>query len=218
MEIENKFDLIFAFGKSKSPQSDMFWHIMKRIEDSFLPTVTKILMPDKGTQPIISARDDKVLKAIKSEKLLELKDDNNLIEIALIPRHRLNMTIAVNRKIIEKTPVNEIIDLFQAIISIHQPVIAEANFFVISKRLMDMYYRENLRTRRSPGLVWLQYFGEEECTKQGGEAIFNNPYLKIEKIGRGILIQVGESPHDAYTPEGEKLLVKATKAMPPVIS
>jgi hypothetical protein len=74
-----------------------------------------------------------------------------------------------------------------------------------------------IRTSNVTYLNWLQYFGKEELYRQGGiEALESNPLLKTERIHDGLLIQVGESPYDAFTPEGEQLLVEATRSLPPV--
>lgn len=72
------------------------------------------------------------------------------------------------------------------------------------------------RTFLSSQLEWLQYYNHDELKRQGGDAILENPYIKAERLCGGILVQVGESLEEAYSPEGQELLVKATKAMPPV--
>ncbi|MDJ1482964.1 hypothetical protein QNI16_20850 [Cytophagaceae bacterium YF14B1] len=64
---------------------------------------------------------------------------------------------------------------------------------------------------------WLQYFGKEELENQGGiDALEANSLLKTSRIHDGLLIQIGDGPYDAFTPEGEELLVKATRSLPPV--
>ena len=88
----------------------------------------------------------------------------------------------------------------------------------VSKTTYEDYieFTEWERTPRNPFLGWLQYYNHDELKRQGGDAIFENPYIKAERLCGGILIQVGESLEEAYSPEGQELLVKATKAMPPV--
>jgi hypothetical protein len=78
-------------------------------------------------------------------------------------------------------------------------------------------YRKNQRTIDFPGLYWLQYYGDEEFKKQGGKAILDNPYIEAQLIKDGIFIEVGKSPYDVHTPEGEELMIKANQAMPPVV-
>ena len=80
-------------------------------------------------------------------------------------------------------------------------------------------YFEFTQWSRTPNmrcLSWLQYYNHDELRRQGGDAILENPYIKAERLCGGILVQVGESLEEAYSPEGQELLVKATKAMPPV--
>ncbi|MEL1242844.1 hypothetical protein AAEO56_01110 [Flavobacterium sp. DGU11] len=79
-------------------------------------------------------------------------------------------------------------------------------------------YKENRRTTDFPGLYWLQYYDAQEFKKQGGNAIFDNPYINAQLIKDGIFIEVGHSPYDFQTPEGEALMIKANAAMPPVVN
>ncbi|UUC47308.1 hypothetical protein [Flavobacterium cerinum] len=79
-------------------------------------------------------------------------------------------------------------------------------------------YRINSRTYDFPGLYWLQYYDAEEFKKQGGKAILDNPYIDAQLIKDGIFIQVGETPYDFQTPEGEDRMTKANAAMPPVVN
>jgi hypothetical protein len=59
-------------------------------------------------------------------------------------------------------------------------------------------------------LVWLQYIGLQELTyHQGGkEAFEKNPLLKTSHLHDGLLVEVGNSPYDIFTDEGETLLLK----------
>ena len=46
----------------------------------------------------------------------------------------------------------------------------------------------------------------------GGDRLFELPYAtKVESLHEGILIQIGETPEEAMTPEGEERLFKATE-------
>ncbi|MEL1242843.1 hypothetical protein AAEO56_01105 [Flavobacterium sp. DGU11] len=85
--------------------------------------------------------------------------------------------------------------------------------FVLFKRK----YKENRRTTDFPGLYWLQYYDAEEFKKQGGNAILDNPYINAQLIKDGIFIEVGHSPYDFQTPEGEVLMINANAAMPPIV-
>jgi hypothetical protein len=91
------------------------------------------------------------------------------------------------------------------------------NFRIVENQIIENNLNGDTRTFYLPALHWLQYLGQEELYRQGGiEAFESNPLLKTERIHDGLLIQVGESPYDAFTPEGEQLLVEATRSLPPV--
>jgi hypothetical protein len=84
-------------------------------------------------------------------------------------------------------------------------------------KIKEEYFEWESRTSYFTFFTWLQYFGNREFHRQGGEAIFSNAYIKAMPLGKGVLIEVGTGPFDAYTPEGEELIVKATRALPPVV-
>jgi len=83
--------------------------------------------------------------------------------------------------------------------------------------IYDKIYKSKFKELAKPYLGWLQYFNGKMIVERGGFELFeSNSLLKTERIHNGLLIQVGESPYDAFTPEGEKLLVEATRSLPPV--
>lgn len=85
------------------------------------------------------------------------------------------------------------------------------------KSFFRKHYRGNKRTVNFAGLYWLQYYGADEFKKQGGNAILDNPYIDAQLIKDGIFIEVGKSPYEVHTPEGEELMIQANAAMPPVV-
>lgn len=215
MKIEDKFELIFSFEESHEPNIEGWYNIMACLNDAPLlkPDLIRTLeMPD---YPISGTTDELVMRAIKTEKMIEIKRSDGRLNIVFLPVGRQNMLINMHRDDLKKLPVVEISQLFKHIINCWEPKIGECSFYSVSKHLYNVYYQYKQRTNLSPGLVWLQFFGKDEFIRQGGEDIFSNPYVIAEKFGNGVLIQVGKSPFDAYTPEGEKLLVEATNAMPP---
>jgi hypothetical protein len=112
---------------------------------------------------------------------------------------------------------DNLIYIIKSIINIASPISLSFCFEKISLKISDKHFLYQGRTPFSGNLVWLQYFGKEESYRQGGiEALESNPLLKTERIHDGLLIQVGESPYDAFTPEGEQLLIEATRSLPPV--
>jgi|GEM_PF-2965915 len=112
---------------------------------------------------------------------------------------------------------HNLIDISKNILNIIRPISLSFCFEKINLKISNKYFLYQGRTSFSGNLVWLQYFNKEELERQGGiEALESNPFLKTERIKDGLLIQLGESPYDAFTPEGEQLLVEATRSLPPV--
>lgn len=78
-------------------------------------------------------------------------------------------------------------------------------------------YSQFPRTFHFNGLHWLQYWGREEAAAQGGlQKLLATPGIQARPLGEGILIQVGDNPHEMITEEGMKRLVDATRALPEV--
>lgn len=91
--------------------------------------------------------------------------------------------------------------------------------FVYQDYLVSEKYLKLEDCRNSPFLYfkWKQFLSSEIIEKEGGFEVFeNNPLLKCERMHNGLLVQVGESPYDIFTPEGEELMVKATLSLPPL--
>jgi hypothetical protein len=63
----------------------------------------------------------------------------------------------------------------------------------------------------------LTFFGDDELERQGGDAVALNPFADCARVGHGVLLQVGASPQEAVTAEGEEALVRATGALPAVV-
>lgn len=194
--------------------------------DSFFTIKTTIIYPkNRKGQKINGFLDKKIQRIIleetkKGNLSIELENDTGSLGIILTSRkdrNRYGFAISIDTEALIEKSVVDLYQFFNDLLNLKQAIFAKCSFEKISNKIYDRYYEDNDRTFFSDGLVWLQYFGLDEFHCQGGEAIFSNPHIQTERLGKGVLIQVGESPYDAYTPEGEKLLLKATKAMPPVV-
>lgn len=111
----------------------------------------------------------------------------------------------------EYKSVKEIALNLSEILNLKKLEVAPVNF-----RSFDRKYEKEKRTIDFPGLYWLQFYDAGEFKKQGGKAILDNPYIEAQLIKDGIFIEVGKSPYDVHTPEGEALMNNANAAMPPV--
>jgi hypothetical protein len=110
--------------------------------------------------------------------------------------HKLNITLFFKRIIQELKHLNTM----------------EAHDAEHCFKLASRIYKLFRRLKPDVGLMWLNYYNAAETKKRGGRALFDLPYAThIEEINGGIFIQIGESPEEAMTPEGEERLFKATE-------
>lgn len=86
-----------------------------------------------------------------------------------------------------------------------------------ARTLYDEHYSAKERTFYASGLYWLNWFGPDELERQGGiGALAANPHARTQRMGAGLLIEVGDGYLDATTPAGIAALLAATLAMPPI--
>jgi hypothetical protein len=135
----------------------------------------------------------------KPSVLLTKTEGNGLISIPLIKEDEFHLSKKIALKLTEGLDLKGL-------------SVAPVNFDSFLRT-----YRKNRRTRDFAGLYWLQYYDAEEFKKQGGPAILSNPYIDAQLVKDGIFIEVGKSPYDVHTPEGEELMTKANAAMPLVV-
>ncbi len=218
MDIEEKFDFIFVYGKSDTHEPQLWEPVLTTLGKSFLPQPDTLGGLERPEYRISGMLDERVRRAIRNEKLVLLTRTDGSLEITFQPVNRLNLLVSVKESFIRALPTEEVVGLFEAIVVTRAPLTARCGCYAAERKMLDEYYMANPRTPRVPGLSWLQYFGAAELALQGGEAILRNPYIEAEKLGDGLLVQVGETPFDVRTPEGEALLVQATNAMPPVVA
>ncbi|MDJ1499907.1 hypothetical protein [Xanthocytophaga agilis] len=160
----------------------------------------------------------------KNEKYYQIVIDNDVDENACIIINQdynlSSISISIKSDILIQRDINKnnLLSIFVGLLrQISSCDFALCRFNEIYNEILLNNFGFELRTKNLTCLNWLQYFGKEELELQGGmEALEANPLLKTERIHDGLLIQVGESPYDAFTPQGEELLVKATRSLPPV--
>lgn len=179
------------------------------------PTTVSVTQTKEVTErPVTSYLDKDTLKAFSRNKYgieydsgaekpgirITKLDRSGLITIPLIKKDEYHLTKKIALRLVEGLVLKSL-------------SVSPTNFSSFKKK-----YRENRRTIDFPGLYWLQYYDAEEFKKQGGKAILDNPYIDAQLIKDGIFIQVGDSPYDIHTPEGEDRMTKANAAMPQVIT
>ena len=218
-----KDEILFNFNirRSKQGQLTIYENILKELSD-FFPSITpNFLLVNENIVSINGFSDKRIVEVIqqqakKEELPVKIKDTQKGFSI-LFSTDTTGFTSSIHTSLLTNHTEKGFVNKFKEFINITKPLYAVCLLYSINIRIHIKHFRWEPRTPASGSLAWLQYFGAEEFLRQGGEDIFDNPYIQAEKIGDGVLIQVGDSPYDAYTPEGEELLVKATKAMPPVV-
>jgi hypothetical protein len=201
---------------------DLTSEILQILNNSFLFKPVFLDQTDKKEIKISGYTDTKILKAAEDElrrKQYPLtlwgEDLSHSVTFGLSP-FKYYFAFTFQLSLTQCNLDLQIKEIFIRINKLLNPNVASI-WTTTNSVLLDKYFEWERRTPYFTMFSWLTYFGPEEFRKQGGDAIFENPYIKAEKMGEGVFIQVGESPFDAATPEGEELIVKATRALPPVV-
>ncbi|MDJ1470979.1 hypothetical protein [Xanthocytophaga flava] len=208
-------------------QTENLIQIFSLLDETPLPNPSRLEYCNSNNKwrsiAINSFSDKEIIDLLKSDnkKADELMFDNNdsdnhpFVYINRTHSPIIGVTIAVH--FITDWTSNFVFNLFKSILMKINCGVGVCHFSNVHVSMLEKHFRGQKRTFYLPALNWLQYLGKEELERQGGmEALEANPLLKTERIHDGLLIQVGESPYDAFTPEGEELLVKATRSLPPV--
>ena len=209
-----KFRIALRFGNSPVRQFNTFISLLDYFEGSFLPRPTELHISDRPSISITKFTEKSIVQALQTADGIELEIPDQSLRIGFSPTHSIYLSIRVKEVNIKEQSIDSLKTFVLELIQRSHPLLTFAGFDKINDYIYEKHFEDTIHEDIFL-LNWLNYFGKEEFAKRGGEAIFDNPYIKTEKMGEGVLIQVGESPYDAYTPEGEALLVKATKAMPP---
>ena len=194
-----------------------FQPVLERLHDSFLPRPNELVVPDKPAGAINSYLDGAVLKALDRKKhSVELINDLEKLTVRLVQApDRSYLGIQIPATLAMKVSADEIRTLFVDLIQIlKRPTYGVCRFGARARALHQAAYAQARRTFYTSGLYWLNFFGPDEIERQGGPDLANNPVAKVEQLPQGILIQVGDDPFQAATPEGEEKLKQATAAMP----
>lgn len=194
--------------------------VLHKISSSFIPRPDKLYLHDGSEYAIEGFLDSKII----NELTFELNGSKNSIKTVFQDESNTmildpdgTIYIEVSASFINSDIAANLCYMLKEIAVEINPYFMASALQTISSQIYHRHFEWQDRTWHSPSLVWLQYFGTQELKKQGGEAILKNPFIQAEKLATGgAFILVGNNPFDAYKPEGESLLVKATKAMPQV--
>lgn len=126
------------------------------------------------------------------------------------------LSILIPIELLTEWTTQKVQSLFQKLVQLFPGAsVGQCSFL---RYLADFNLKYSPRHCCLPFLVWLQYLSAKELEIQGGKTAFEtNSLLQTKRIHDGLLIEVGESPYDIFTDEGEALLAKATESLPPVV-
>ena len=220
MNVENdKLEMLFYEDDLSVRGASGFSPVLERLQNSFLPPPTELAATDKPERAISSYLDDAVLKALDRKKhVVELINKAEKVKVIFSqPSDRSWFGIYMPATLAMQIPADEIRELFVDLIQLLKtPTYAVCQLGAHAGALHRAAYAQAPRTFYADGLFWLNFFGPDEIERQGGADLANNPIAKVERLPQGILIQVGDDPFQAATPDGENKLKKATAAMPPL--
>ncbi len=194
------------------------------LDESFLPKPLVIDAADSKKIKISGYLDPEILHYTEAEFKkrqlpfsLDVPESGFYVSICPAP-YNYTVRIRIPSEIQGRNIVLQVRDLFVQLCKLLNPDIGKVYLSEAFSKIQEKHFEWEGRTAHFTFFNWLQYFGKHELQRQGGEdAIFQNPYIKAERLGEGILIEVGNDPFEAHTPEGEELIVKATRALPPVV-
>lgn len=211
-----EFYTFASFKRANKIELALFIDILNYLDTSFLPQPEQLHVVDKYPTNITSFTDDAIFKALGLSGGFELESD--LLNVGTSITNGGYMGINISEKHTQQNvTIDNLKEFSLTFITKINPRFASAGFQKINDQIYEKYFGEDTEYEDEDirSLHWLNYFGAEEFAKRGGEALYDNPHIEVKKMGEGVLVQIGESPYDAYTPEGEARLVAAIKAMPP---
>lgn len=197
--------------------------VMETLQTLPLPVPSQIIQADKSAIKISGYSDSKIVDAVRSEferrqLPLVLNDPSSEYSVSLSTGIKdFNLIISLPGEEARSPIIGQAERIFRALCSVLTPEVGCCYLSDARWEIRQKYFEWEIRTTHFSFFGWLNYFNAKEFARQGGEVIFQNAYIKAERLSEGVLIQVGESPFDAHTPEGEELIVKATRALPPVV-
>ena len=209
----------YSFYSLNQKQEDFKNRILRALNifNSTIPLLPiKALFPSQqGYTNINGFKDDFLIK--KDYLNATLLSENGEYEISIGTNLEgfmigFNFNLPFLSQYLSLTQIINLMQLLQSTLA--TPVSSVAHVFDLGI-VYGLYEPFDFAGRNSffTGFRWLNYLGPEEMTLNGGKALYDLPYLtKVEPLGEGIFIQVGETPNDARTEQGKQQLFKATEA------
>lgn len=218
MKVEDdQLEMLLYVGNMSVRGASGFRPVLERLQNSFLPRPIEVAASEKPGHPISGFVDEAVLRALDRKKYsIELINDSEKLKVIISqPSYRSWLGIYIPATLAINISADELRKLFVDLIQIlGSPTYGVCRLGAHFRAFHQGAYAQAPRTFYADGLSWLNFFGPDEIERQGGPALANNPVAKVDLLPQGILIQVGDDPFQAATPEGEEKLKQATAAMP----
>ena len=189
--------------------------VLERLASSFLPPPSTVEATGLRERAIDGWTDPALAEVLDREKeSTSLAGDGLRVEI-LQGKSTTTLSILFRVPGPEGPSAEEIRSLFADLCVLLDATYGRCHLQNRGRELHDAHYAAHPRTFYASGVYWLNFFGPDELARQGGAALAENPHARATRVGHGLLLEVGNGPLDAATPEGERRLVEATAAMPP---
>ena len=186
-----------------------FQPVLEQLDTSFLPRPTRLEGPGARPGPIEGYLDPEVGEALdRGGRSVMLTGERLWVDLL-----QLRAQTSLSLRFSPDVPAAEIRRLFVDLVELVSPTYAR-RLEAAAQRLHEQHYRGHERSFYTDGLYWLNYVGPDELERLGGEALAENPHAVVERLGEGLLLEVGADPLEAATPEGEERLVAATRMLP----
>jgi hypothetical protein len=198
--------------------AESFRPVLERLENSFLPRPTRVQVDGRAEREVKGYLDSQITKGLdRGAGTVKMSNPSEQLhaDIWQIPNRSI-IGIFFPVSLVARLSASAIGQLFVDLIKIVHPTYARCHLDRLGSELHDAHYSAKPRSFYADGLYWLNFFGPEEERRQGGSSLANNPHARVERLPEGLLLEVGNGPLDAATPEGERQLLDATAAMPPL--
>jgi hypothetical protein len=198
--------------------AESFRPVLERLENSFVPQPTRVQVDGRAEREVKGYLDSQITKGLdRGAGTVKMSNPSEQVHVDIwqIPNRSI-IGIFIPVTLVMRLSAGAIRQLFIDLVEIVHPTYARCHLDRLGSALHEAHYSAKPRSFYADGLYWLNFFGREEEARQGGSSLANNPHVRVQRLPEGLLLEVGSGPLDAATPEGERQLLDATAAMPPL--
>lgn len=205
--------LSLSFKSSEEINAVGFETLLALLDQSFLPKPTRMETTDEAPATVSSFTDHTILEALQHTGKVVLASDHQTMSMSLTATRTNGLAMRIKEVALKEVATEDLKTLFVQLIQLSKPLVATIYFNVITEKIYEEHFLDT-DEEEAAVISWLEYFRNDKFEERGGDVIFKQTHIDTQQIAEGFLLQVNSSPYDAYTPEGEKQAVEATKALP----